>query len=195
MCLSNETQDTESVTTFTTYSSFTFNDDETNTIALSDCLSDGHSTIADQTSVLGQNSISEDLEEETLYHDVQPNDTLQGVCLLYGISARELRRANNFRGLNLNQAPERLVIPRNKRDRSKKDFASMTENEKVQTLMSHLPVSRRTKKPLLSYDQARQYLMTNNWNFNQTLRNMQVDMVGLLPSSTKQVRMATRRVR
>jgi hypothetical protein len=125
-----DTHDTETVTTLTTYSSYTF-DDETNTIALSDCLSDGYSTITDQISSIGgrgfadcmsvgastlADQIREDTiadhisslniqDDEPLYHDVRPNDTLQGVCLLYGISAHELRRANKFRGLNLNQAP------------------------------------------------------------------------------------------
>ena len=52
----------------------------------------------------------------------------------------------------------------------------MTDDEKVQTLIAHLPVSRRTKKSLLSYDQARQYLKTNKWNFELALRNIKVDM-------------------
>ena len=114
-----ETHDTVSVATFTTYgsfngsfnyndettcSSFTYND-ETNTIALSDCLSDGYSTITDQIASLGIQHNSDDSEEEALYHDVRPNDALQGVCLLYGISAHELRRANKFRGINLASAP------------------------------------------------------------------------------------------
>ena len=52
----------------------------------------------------------------------------------------------------------------------------MAEDEKVQTFMAHLPVSRRTKKPMLSYDQAHQYLKTNKWNFELALRNVKVDM-------------------
>jgi len=155
----NATQDTESVTT---------HDDETNTLALSD----GHSTLADQNAAL---EMLGEAEDKALYHDVQPNDTLQGVCLLYGVSAYELRRANNFRGLNLSSAPDRLLIPRNGRNQSK-NFKSLTEDEKIQSLLAHVPISRQTKKPLLSHDEARAYLEFNEWNFDQALRNVKVDV-------------------
>lgn len=150
-----ETQETETVTT---------HDDETNTLALSD----GHSTLADQATIMDNE------DDKPLYHDVLPNDTLQGICLLYGVSAYELRRANNFRGLNLSSAPERLVIPKNERNRSK-DFKINTEDEKVKALVSHMPISRQSKKPLLSTDEARAYLEFNDWNFDQALRNVKVD--------------------
>ena len=51
----------------------------------------------------------------------------------------------------------------------------MTEEEKVQQLLAHVPTSRQTKKPLLSHDEARAYLEFNDWNFNQALRNFKVD--------------------
>mmetsp|Transcript_33382 Transcript_33382/g.58584 ORF Transcript_33382/g.58584 Transcript_33382/m.58584 type:complete len:733 (+) Transcript_33382:458-2656(+) len=156
----NATQETETVTT---------HDDETNTLALSD----GHSTLADQMAALEILHIGE--EDKALYHDVGPNDTLQGVCLLYGISAYELRRANNFRGLNLSCAPERLVIPKNERNQSK-GFKTLTEDEMIQSLMAHVPISRQTKKPVLSHDKARAYLEFNDWNFDQALRNVKVDV-------------------
>mmetsp|Transcript_22131 Transcript_22131/g.48139 ORF Transcript_22131/g.48139 Transcript_22131/m.48139 type:complete len:655 (+) Transcript_22131:316-2280(+) len=156
-----ETHETD-IVSLTTY------DDDTNTIALSD----GHSTVTDQFQSLSL--LNDCQEDEGVYHDVQPNDTLQGICLQYGISAYELRRANNFRGLNLRSAPESLVIPKNGRNH-KKDFKTMTEYEKVQALIANLPISRQTKKPILSYDEARTYLEFNDWNFDQALRNAKVD--------------------
>ena len=150
-----DTQETETVTT---------HDDETNTLALSE----GHSSYADQEAVMA------DEDSKPLYHDVQPNDTMQGICQQYGVSAYELRRANNFRGLNLSSAPDRLIIPRNERNRSK-DFKETTEEEKVEQLLSHVPISKQTKKPVLTHDEARAYLEFNDWNFNQALRNFKVD--------------------
>mmetsp|Transcript_4442 Transcript_4442/g.8560 ORF Transcript_4442/g.8560 Transcript_4442/m.8560 type:complete len:468 (+) Transcript_4442:2-1405(+) len=169
----NATQDTETATT---------HDDDTNTLALSD----GHSTLADQIAAL---EILDEGEEDggsgtggtTLYHDVLPSDTLQGVCLAYGISAYELRRANNFRGLTLEAAPERLAIPRNNGRNggasSTREFRTMmTREEKIRALMAHVPTRRQANKPLLSHDEARAYLEFNDWNFDQALRNVKVDV-------------------
>lgn len=162
---SEETHDTDALTT---------HDDETNTLALSD----GHSTLTDQASIMN------DEGDEPIYHDVIPNDTLQGICQLYGITAYELRRANNFRGLNLSSAPERLLIPKNARKRSK-GFKTLTDEEKVQALMAHMATSRKTKKPILSHDEARAYLEFNDWNFDQALRNVKVDTEWSAQKSTK----------
>mmetsp|Transcript_20845 Transcript_20845/g.33440 ORF Transcript_20845/g.33440 Transcript_20845/m.33440 type:complete len:286 (-) Transcript_20845:323-1180(-) len=45
------------------------------------------------------------------YHDVQPSDSIQYICLKYRVAPRDLRSANNFKGNNLRAAPARLVIP------------------------------------------------------------------------------------
>lgn len=146
-------------------------DDDTNTIACSD----SHSVLGDSTiaSQLDSLYLVDAEEEETVYHDVQPYDTLAGICLQYGISAYELRRANNFRGMNLKSAPDRLVIPKTQKER--KDFKNMTEDEKIEALQAHMPKSRKAKKPMLTKDEARAYLEYNDWNFDQALRNAKVD--------------------
>ena len=46
-----------------------------------------------------------------MYHDIQQSDTLQSICDQYDISTKELRRANNFRGMSLKYAPSKLIIP------------------------------------------------------------------------------------
>jgi len=146
-------------------------DDDTNTIACSD----SHSVLGDSTiaSQLDSLYLVDAEEDETVYHDVQPYDTLAGICLQYGISAYELRRANNFRGMNLKSAPDRLVIPKTQKER--KDFKNMTEDEKIEALQAHMPKSRKAKKPMLTKDEARAYLEYNDWNFDQALRNAKVD--------------------
>lgn len=143
-------------------------DDDTNTIACSE----GHSTIVSQMDSLYLPDDGDD--GEPVYHDVQPYDTLQGICLHYGISAYELRRANKFRGMNLNSAPDRLIIPKTER-KQRKEYKTMTEDEKVQALIASLPKSRQTKKPALTNEEARAYLEYNEWNFSQALRNAKVD--------------------
>lgn len=143
-------------------------DDDTNTIACSE----GHSTIVSQMDSLYLPDDGDD--GEPVYHDVQPYDTLQGICLHYGISAYELRRANKFRGMNLNSAPDRLIIPKTER-KQRKEYKLMTEDEKVQALIASLPKSRQTKKPALTNEEARAYLEYNEWNFSQALRNAKVD--------------------
>jgi hypothetical protein len=45
-------------------------------------------------------------------HWIQPSDTFQGICLLYGVTSTQLRRANyGFSGTNLSLAPNPLRIP------------------------------------------------------------------------------------
>ena len=143
-------------------------DDDTNTIACSE----GQSTIISEMDSLYLPDDGDD--NNAVYHDVQPYDTLQGICLHYGISAYELRRANKFRGMNLNSAPDRLIIPKAER-KQRKEYKTMTEDEKIQALIARLPKSRQMKKPALTNEEARAYLEYNDWNFSQALRNAKVD--------------------
>lgn len=48
-------------------------------------------------------------------HVVLPTDTLQGVCLSYGVRETKLKMANHFSGNSLSLAPKRLVIPLSKK--------------------------------------------------------------------------------
>lgn len=107
------------------------------------------------------------------YHDVQPNDTLQYICLKYGLKAVELRKANNFRGTNLKAAPERLIIPGERKEVGSK--MSIAE-ELVQSFLSHCPTDRRTGKPVLSRTVAVGYLECNGWDVHQAVRNLNVDL-------------------
>ena len=114
-------------------------------------------------------------EDTMIEHTVQRSDTLQLICLKYGISARDLRKANNFRGTNLDAAPDRLVIPQTKQSQ-KKASREMTNHEKIQSLQAHAPIDKHTKKSVLSYDEAVSYLDANDWNLLQAVRNMNIDV-------------------
>ena len=118
-----------------------------------------------------------DEEEEGLqYHDVGPSDTLNLICLKYGVKAYELRKVNNFRGTNLTDAPERLVIPNHAKKQSQDKPRLMTNNEKVNAVLAHAPSDKRTKNPAISYGCAMAYLEKNDWDVLQAVRNMNVDL-------------------
>ena len=55
----------------------------------------------------------EESDENTIYHTVEPSDSLRWICLKYKVTAPAIRAANNddFIGNNLKFAPERLRIP------------------------------------------------------------------------------------
>jgi len=116
-------------------------------------------------------------EEELQYHDVQPTDTLNFICLKYRVKAYELRKANNFRGTNLKDAPERLVIPKNAKKNKDQDKPTiMSNNERVNEVLAHAPTDKRTKKPVISFECAIGYLEKNDWDVLQAVRNMNVDL-------------------
>ena len=57
-------------------------------------------------------------EKDYVEHIVLPTDTLQGICLAYRLSERELKRANgNFSSLRL--APAKLLVPISKAAKEK----------------------------------------------------------------------------
>lgn len=69
------------------------------------------SRIGDSIRQQQQHGNDHDTGVKELYHLVQPSDTLQGICLRYGITPTELRQSNMFSGSNLALAPSRLRIP------------------------------------------------------------------------------------
>ena len=118
--------------------------------------------------------------ELTQYYDVQPDDTLQWICLKYGVKAADLRRANGFRGTTLKAAPDRLLIPGDKATPRQWE----TKDDKIECLMSSAPIPRGEKKPDLSRDEAVIYLEMENWDMLKAVRNMTIDAefrLGLRP--------------
>eukprot|EP00535_Pseudo-nitzschia_heimii_P000096 CAMPEP_0197183540 /NCGR_PEP_ID=MMETSP1423-20130617/7872_1 /TAXON_ID=476441 /ORGANISM="Pseudo-nitzschia heimii, Strain UNC1101" /LENGTH=201 /DNA_ID=CAMNT_0042634125 /DNA_START=101 /DNA_END=706 /DNA_ORIENTATION=+ len=98
-----------------------------------------------------------------LDHFISPSDTFQGICLKYKISPLELRRANGgFSGENLNLVPNPLKIP-------SKDAvaAELTQDQVVDVLLKECRSMSRSE--------ARAYLMLEDWDLNEALRNAHED--------------------
>ena len=79
-----------------------------------------------------------------LYHDVQPDDTVQSICAKYGCNATQLRKANNFKGGDL---PARLVIPKSRNPataappRSRRLTLEVDEDQRAQLSQMKRPPS------------------------------------------------------
>lgn len=114
------------------------------------------------------------LREVKLYHDIQPDDTLQWICVKYGVDATDLRKANGFRGTDLKAAPDRLIIPQGKSSRNTHS-KKLTKDEKIEFVLAQAPINKRTRKVDLSRDEAVVYLEMESWNLLQAIRNMTID--------------------
>ncbi len=99
-------------------------------------------------------------------HWVQPSDTLVGLCLKYGITAIQLRRANlGFSGNNLLLAPNPLRIP------NIREAVPATE-DRDKLLQTVMLVFRDE----LSRTEAKCYLELNDWDVNQAIANAKQDL-------------------
>lgn len=102
-----------------------------------------------------------------LEHWTQPTDTFTGLCLKYGITATQLRRANfGFSGTNLSLAPNPLKIPNIRR-------AVPEETDREKILQSLQLVFRGE----LTKPEAICYLELNDWDVHQALHNAEQDLL------------------
>lgn len=127
---------------------------------------------------------SGELEGGVRYHDVQPTDTFQGVCLRYKVTPTELRRANKMISMaassttSLKLASSKLIIPAN--DRNKELFLGGSSNaakcptreEKIATLI--YKVSRITQDKL-TYSEAVAYLELAEGDVTLAIENVYTD--------------------
>lgn len=112
----------------------------------------------DESSLIGQN------QTLSTTHKVLPTDTIQGICLKYKISPRELRKANHFTGDNLYLAPETLIIPtKNVTDPSNSGNKDENVGKSVKVSQFLQAVSRSSKKNI-GEKEAIAYLDINNWD-------------------------------
>ena len=115
------------------------------------------------------------------YHEVLPTDTFQGVCLRYGVTPTELRRANRMlmTGSDLKLAPEVLVIPSNDENAQHRDDARVgwrrrpTREEKIATLVHR---ASRVAKDGLSYSEALAYLDMADGDVDRAISNVREDI-------------------
>jgi hypothetical protein len=123
-------------------------------------------------------------------HWIQPNDTFQGLCLHYGITATQLRRANyGFSGTNLSLAPNPLKVPRIHVDAvpssstSSPGTALSVPPPKTTSLLPHdsrrkqgAVAAVRSVHPELARTEARCYLELNNWNVTDAVNDYRKDI-------------------
>lgn len=99
-------------------------------------------------------------------HEVQPNDTFQGICLKYKITPTELRRHNNFSGSNLLLAPNPLRIPRTKDVDiavEKQRHGPQTQDQKIEAVLMKCSGLARTE--------AKCFLELNDWNLQEAMED------------------------
>lgn len=113
-----------------------------------------------------------------LQHKVEPTDTLQGICLRYGIKPVSLRQVNKFSGSNLLLAPAVLVIPLKRRHgkvtHGGYDDGSMSEERKKQYIISQFLLAIRkfqSSTTAMSAKEATAYLEMNDWNLEMAIED------------------------
>lgn len=120
------------------------------------------------------------------HHELKPTDTLQGLCLRYGVTATELRRANKIlSGEDLRLWPKQLVIPAKKSRGGKAKGKERTREEQVVDFVHHFEHKQRMRslrrkmsdrvededsQPLGS-SEARAYLEMNDWVMEEAIRD------------------------
>lgn len=125
------------------------------------------------------NNVTDVKEDGCIYHHVEETDTFQGICLRYRVTPVELRRANKMMGTNLKLAPEKLLIPMNKKNAALKDNTSreMTKEEQIAKLVCEvrkhilqLP-DDKPQQEYIEYSEARAYLEMNDWDMDKAVEN------------------------
>lgn len=110
-----------------------------------------------------------------LEHWIRPSDTFSGICLKYGLSPTQLRRANyGFSGTNLSLAPNPLIVPNvhlaipdQKNDDRSEQNNRQRQIEALHFALRHLQLSR---------PEAKCYLELNDWDTLRALKNAQQDL-------------------
>jgi hypothetical protein len=116
------------------------------------------------------------------FHEIQSEDTLEGICLRYNLTPTELRQANGgFTGANLGMAPNLLQIPKTKDNgREGPPPQEYTSPHVVAVSAIELPPQQKTSQllrscPKLSESEAKCYLEMNDWNVNDAFLNARED--------------------
>lgn len=127
-------------------------------------------------------------------HITLPSDTLQGICLRYGITPIKLRQANNFSGNNLHLAPRKLKIPKlvtgtsNELKRLQHSKHQHEHEHEHEHRHEHQPIclQKKTKEfqihfimvhyEFLNRKEAECYLDIFDWNTDATLKGIEQDI-------------------
>lgn len=128
------------------------------------------------------------------YHQIQPTDTFQGLCLRYKLTPTELRRANNMVLMDSNLTLHtKLIIPMGAMKPSSPSSPTSTKTsghggvdqekeEKIAALLSKASSSSRrmngthnNNKSKLSYSEARAYLEIEDWDVHRAMESVGED--------------------
>lgn len=100
---------------------------------------------------------------DVIEHTVMSEDTLQGICLKYNVSVRELRRINLFSGTNI-QVKHTLLIP------LKRGAVAVTQVETREVLLQKF--RNATGEGI---QEAKMYLDDHAWNLTNALAAWKID--------------------
>merc|ERR550539_1368190 len=108
-------------------------------------------------------------------HFVKSTDTLQGICLKYGVTPVVLRQVNKFSGSNLNLAPQTITIPleRSHIVKGKNQPEALSKEGKINQFI----LTFRTQKAsaLVSRKEATAYLDMNDGNLELAIKDAKDD--------------------
>jgi hypothetical protein len=111
------------------------------------------------------------------YHEVQPTDTFQGICLMYKVTPTELRRANGMMGgCDLRLAPKSLVVPWNDDTAGhKKSTEDTRDEERYKTTEGKIAIIKckacRITGDRLAHSEALAYLEMAEGDVDGAIRN------------------------
>jgi hypothetical protein len=121
------------------------------------------------------------------FHEIQSDDTLEGICLRYNLTPTELRQANGgFTGANLGMAPNDILqIPKTKDNGSREgppppqQYSCSPQVVAAVTAIELCPQQKTSQLlrscPKLSKSEAKCYLEMNDWNVNDAFLNARED--------------------
>ena len=109
-------------------------------------------------------------------HQVQPNDTLDRVCLLYDVPKDAIRKANNFTGDEIYMKRE-LIIPGSAGPVFRVNLAQ-TEEKRKQDMVELFSIHIKEKlKTFGSYQaEAKYYLEMHNYEYSKGIEEFEEDL-------------------
>jgi len=75
-----------------------------------------------------------------IIHQVEPNDTLQGIALQYGVSMPEIKTANKIYAANVIFLPPQLIIPL-----TEGDYAALVQSRQQEKIQENLQLTEMVK--------------------------------------------------
>lgn len=144
---------------------------------VNDCSS---TTTTNSNGTAGSNLSFKADEHVMIEHIILPNDTLQGICIQYKVSATRLKQVNQFSGSSLLLAPKCLFIPikRGKGSNSVDVFDHASSGIKLQdtSTMEYKIHKVLSDCSTLGMREIKAYLELHNWNVDESIEAARADI-------------------